>query len=131
MLAAARYPDMFLGVVDACGMTSFETYYESTEPWLASAASPKYGYPMHDAELLWEISPLHKAEQITTPVLLIHGANDSNVPLQESQQLYDALVSHGRTPQFLEVPGEGHQFVKPKSRQLIGERILQFFGELS
>lgn len=131
VLAAARYPDMFLGVVDACGMTSFETYYESTEPWLASAASPKYGYPMHDAELLWEISPLHKAEQITTPVLLIHGANDSNVPLQESQQLYDALVSHGRTPQFLEVPGEGHQFVKPKSRQLIGERILQFFGELS
>ncbi|MHA7686930.1 alpha/beta hydrolase family protein [Corynebacterium evansiae] len=131
VLAAARYPDMFLGVVDACGMTSFETYYESTEPWLASAASPKYGYPMHDAELLWEISPLHKAELITTPVLFIHGANDSNVPLQESQQLYDALVELGRTPQFLEVPGEGHQFVKPKSRQLIGERILEFFAELS
>ena len=131
VLAAARYPDMFLGVVDACGMTSFETYYESTEPWLASAASPKYGYPMHDAELLWEISPLYKAEQITTPVLFIHGANDSNVPLQESKQLYDALVELGRTPEFLEVPGEGHQFVKPKSRQLIGERVLEFFATLS
>ncbi|KAB1503957.1 S9 family peptidase [Corynebacterium sp. 320] len=126
LLAAARYPEMFCGVVDACGMTSFETYYESTEPWLASAASPKYGYPMHDAELLLEISPLYKARELVTPILFIHGANDTNVPLQESQQLYDAVVDAGHTPEFLTVPGEGHQFVKPKSRRLIADTMLDF-----
>lgn len=130
VLAAARYPKVFTGVVDACGMTSFETYYESTEPWLASAASPKYGYPMHDAELLMEISPLYKAEEITSPVLLIHGANDTNVPIDESRQLYDALVQAGRSPKFLTVPGEGHKFVRPESRHLIAQTMLDFFAEL-
>lgn len=130
MLATARYPDMFRGVVDACGMTSFETYYESTEPWLASAASPKYGYPMHDAELLMEISPLYKADIITSPVLFIHGANDTNVPIDESRQMYDALLQAGRAPRFLTVPEEGHMFVKLASRQLIAETMLDFFASL-
>lgn len=129
VLAAAHYPELFCGVIDACGMTSFETYYESTEPWLASAASPKYGYPMHDAELLFEISPLYRAEDISCPVLLIHGANDTNVPIQESRQLYDALVQNGKSPEFLTVPGEGHQFVKPKSRQLIAEAMVKFIAQ--
>ena len=112
-------------------MTSFETYYESTEPWLASAASPKYGYLMHDAELLIEISPLYKAEQITSPVLFLHGENDTNVPIVESQQLFDALEAAGHSPQFLVVPGEGHQFVKPKSRQLIGDKMLEFIEQIN
>ena len=130
VLTAARYPELFAGVIDACGMTSFETYYESTEPWLASAASPKYGYPMHDAELLMEISPLYKAEAITAPVLFIHGENDTNVPIDESRQLYEALQQAGHSPEFLVVPGEGHQFVKPKSRQLIGDKMLEFITRL-
>ncbi|WP_426707657.1 alpha/beta hydrolase family protein [Corynebacterium auriscanis] len=131
VLTASRYPDHFAGVIDACGMTSFETYYESTEPWLASAASPKYGYPMHDAELLLEISPLYKAEHITPPVLFIHGENDTNVPIDESQQLYEALRATGRTPEFLVVPGEGHQFVKPTSRTLIGDTMLEFIERVN
>ncbi|AEI10144.1 putative prolyl oligopeptidase [Corynebacterium resistens DSM 45100] len=131
VLTASRYPELFAGVIDACGMTSFETYYESTEPWLASAASPKYGYPMHDAELLIEISPLYKAEQITSPVLFLHGENDTNVPIDESQQLFDALEAAGHSPQFLVVPGEGHQFVKPKSRQLIGDKMLEFIEQIN
>lgn len=131
LLAAARYPGMFAGVIDACGMTSFETYYESTEPWLASAASPKYGYPMHDAELLMEISPLFNVESISAPVLLIHGENDSNVPMTESIQFRDAMLAHHGIEAdvlLVTVPGEGHQFMKRKSRALIAESMLEFMA---
>lgn len=129
VLAACLHPDLFSGVVDACGMSSFETYFESTEPWLASAASPKYGYPMHDAELLLAISPLYRVDQVQARVLLLHGDNDTNVPVSESRQLYDALVASGKKAELVLVPGEGHQFVKPKSRQLIAETMLEFFGK--
>lgn len=128
LMAAARHPDTFAAIIDACGMTSFRTYFRSTEPWLASAAYPKYGYPMHDAELLVEISPLYKAGEIKAPVLFVHGEWDSNVPPKESEQMQIALDRRGVATRLLEVPGEGHQFVKPRSRRLIAETMLEFLA---
>ncbi|MGP6173057.1 alpha/beta hydrolase family protein [Corynebacterium sp. A21] len=126
LMVAARYPELFAGIIDACGMTSFRTYFRSTEPWLASGAYPKYGYPMHDAELLMAISPLYLANQIRTPVLFLHGEWDSAVPPKESRQMQQALARRGVDTTFVLVPGEGHQFVKPRSRKLIAEAMLEF-----
>lgn len=130
LLVAARYPGLFRGIVDACGMTSFDTYYRSTEPWLASAAYPKYGYPFHDAELLREVSPLQRAKDISDPVLFLHGEWDTNVPESESLQMRDALGARGVATRFLRVPGEGHKFVRPKSRRLIAAGVLDFLVSL-
>lgn len=130
LLAVAHHPELFAAVVDACGMTSFDTYFASTEPWLASAAYPKYGNPLQDAELLEEISPLNKAEQIRTPALFLHGQWDTNVPPSESEQMAQALERAGTACTLVTVPGEGHKFVKPKSRRLIAQAMLDFFTEL-
>lgn len=129
LLVASRYPDLFRCIVDACGMTSFESYYGSTEPWLAAAAYPKYGYPFQDAELLRQVSPLNRAGDIVTPVLFIHGEWDTNVPERESLQMRDALGARGVPTEYLRVPGEGHKFAKPKSRRLIAAALLDFLGD--
>lgn len=129
LLVAAHYPDLFRGIVDVCGMTSFASYYGSTEPWLASAAYPKYGYPYHDAELLQQVSPLNQAARIRTPVLFIHGEWDTNVPESESTQMRDALGARGVATVYLRVPGEGHKFAKPKSRRLIAAALVDFLVE--
>ena len=126
LLASAWYPDDFAAIIDACGMTSFETYYQSTEPWLAQAAFPRYGYPYQDAELLRDISPLLRAEEMHTPTLFIHGEWDTNVPPRESGQMRNALDAYGVPTDFLIVEGEGHKFSKPKSRRLIGDTIIEF-----
>ena len=109
-------------------MTSFESDYGSTEPWLASAAYPQYGYPYHDAELLRQVSPLNNAEHITAPVLFIHGEWDTNVPERESLQMRDALGARGVPTEYLQVPGEGHKYAKPKSRRLIAATLVDFLG---
>lgn len=129
LLASAWYPDDFAAIIDACGMTSFETYYQSTEPWLAQAAFPRYGYPYQDAELLRDISPLHRAEEMKAPTLFIHGEWDTNVPPRESGQMRNALDAYGVPTDFLVVEGEGHKFSKPKSRALIGETIIAFLAD--
>lgn len=129
LLASAWYPDQFAAIIDACGMTSFETYYQSTEPWLAQAAFPRYGYPYQDAELLRDISPLHRAEEMKTPTLFIHGEWDTNVPPRESGQMRNAMDAYGVPTDFLVVEGEGHKFSTPKSRALIGDTIIAFFAE--
>nr|WP_120491509.1 prolyl oligopeptidase family serine peptidase [Corynebacterium lactis] len=129
LLASAWYPEDFAAIIDACGMTSFETYYQSTEPWLAQAAFPRYGYPYQDAELLRDISPLHRAEEMRTPTLFIHGEWDTNVPPRESGQMRNALDAYGVPTAMLMVEGEGHKFSKPKSRRLIGQTMISFLAE--
>lgn len=129
LMASARYPDSYAAIIDACGMTSFETYYKSTEPWLAQAAFPRYGYPYQDAELLRDISPLLRAEQMRTPTLFIHGEWDTNVPPRESGQMRNALDAYGVDTEFMLVPGEGHKFSKPKSRRAIAKTMLEFLDK--
>lgn len=130
LLTGCLYPGLFSAIIDACGMTSFESYFAGTEPWLASAAYPKYGYPIHDRELLAQISPLNLVGYLDSPVLFIHGAGDTNVPPSESEQMAGALRGRGMAPEMLLVPGEGHQFVKPTSRRLIAEAMLTFLRGL-
>lgn len=53
-------------------------------------------------------SPVHHADTMTAPILLVHGDADANVPLDQSQAMFDALGRAGRLAQFLIVPGAGH-----------------------
>jgi prolyl oligopeptidase PreP (S9A serine peptidase family) len=57
-VAVTWFPELFRAAVCACGMSDLETFYRDTEPWIASAAFPKYGYPIQDGELLKAVSPL-------------------------------------------------------------------------
>jgi len=109
LVALAWFPDLFAVGVDVCGISDFATLYEHTEPWIASAATTKYGDPHTDAALLRELSPMHRVDRITAPLLVVHGAHDTNVPLEEAQQVVDALRERGASPGFLLFEDEGHE----------------------
>ncbi len=100
-------------------MSDLNTWYRNTEPWIAAAAYPKYGHPVSDRELLEQLSPLSRAHAITAPLLLVHGANDTNVPPSESQQMYEALRSLGRTAEMLIFEDDGHEIDKRENRAVL------------
>lgn len=109
LAALARFPDLFVVGVDVCGISDFITFYAHTEPWIAAAATTKYGDPDADAALLRELSPLHQADRIVAPLLVVHGEHDTNVPLIEAHQIVDALRERGAAPGLLLFPDEGHE----------------------
>lgn len=109
LVALAWFPELFAVGVDVCGMADLHTFYRDTEPWIAVAATSKYGDPEADAALLTELSPLQHADRIVAPLLVVHGVNDTNVPLGEAEQIVDALRERGRAPRFLLFDGEGHE----------------------
>ena len=78
-------------------MSDLNTWYRTTEPWIAAAAHPKYGHPVSDRELLDRLSPLLRAHAVTAPLLLVHGLNDTNVPPSTIRPLVDALTGAGTT----------------------------------
>jgi dipeptidyl aminopeptidase/acylaminoacyl peptidase len=116
LAALVTYPELFAVGVDVCGMSNFATFYEHTEPWIASAAVSKYGDPIADADLLHDLSPLTRIDRLRAPLLVVHGGNDSNVPVFEAEQVVDALAERGRPHRYLLFPDEGHELLHRSSR---------------
>jgi predicted N-formylglutamate amidohydrolase/dipeptidyl aminopeptidase/acylaminoacyl peptidase len=118
LAALVFHPELFAAGVDICGMADFATFYRDTEPWIATAAYPKYGHPEHDRELLHALSPIHRFDQLRAPLLVVHGENDSNVPLGEARQVVAAAHERGIVADVLLFAAEGHELMQRKNREL-------------
>jgi dipeptidyl aminopeptidase/acylaminoacyl peptidase len=116
MAALTLHPALFAAGISICGMSDLSTFYRHTEPWIAAAAYPKYGHPVNDRELLEELSPLRRVDALTAPLLVVHGAKDTNVPVGESEQIVDALRRAGRQVRYLLFSDDGHGIVKRENR---------------
>ncbi|NOQ99651.1 S9 family peptidase [Mycolicibacterium fortuitum] len=114
--ALAFHPELFVAGISICGMSDLNSFYHTTEPWIAAASYPEYGHPVADRDLLERLSPLPRADQVIAPLLLVHGGNDTNVLPDESRQMYDALTALGRTAELLIFEDDGHEIVKRENR---------------
>jgi len=63
--------------------------------------------------LLIAESPLTKAKDIVTPLLVVQGKNDPRVNVRESDQIVAAVRDNGKPVQYLVAPDEGHGFARP------------------
>ena len=102
-----EYPDLFAAAVDIVGIANFQTFLENTKPYRRKNREAEYG-PLTDPEFLREISPIHKAHLIKTPLLVIHGENDSRVPIGEARQVIKAVLDNGGVVDSLIFADEGH-----------------------
>ena len=64
-----------------------------------------------------------------TPLLLLHGADDTNVPPGESIQLYTALKLLGKDVELIEVSGQNHHILDFKKRILWQKTIFAWFDK--
>ena len=132
LVALAWFPELFRVGVDVCGISDFATFYAETEPWIAAAAVTKYGDPQADAALLHELSPIHSVDTITAPLLVVHGAYDTNVPIVEAEQIVAALQERGASPGYLLFDDEGHEVHGVENRaRFVREVVAWVAGHLS
>jgi dipeptidyl aminopeptidase/acylaminoacyl peptidase len=59
---------------------------------------------------------LPDVERIKTPLLIMHGEEDPQVPPQESIEFVAALKKAGKTYNYITYPNEGHGFRSPEHR---------------
>ncbi len=71
-----------------------------------------------------EGSPVNHVSPASPPFLLIHGAQDTLVPLEQSEKLQRKLTRAGVESRLIVVPGKGHWFVLDE--QQVGE-VAKFF----
>jgi dipeptidyl aminopeptidase/acylaminoacyl peptidase len=87
------------------------------------------GLPWKNPEGWMRISPFFQIEKVTTPTLILGGADDVNVPLLNAEQLYQALRRLGRETELVIYPGQNHGISKPSYQKDRYERYLAWYGK--
>jgi dipeptidyl aminopeptidase/acylaminoacyl peptidase len=72
-------------------------------------------------------SPARAAGNVRAPVLLMHGKDDSVVPIDQSQRMIKALG--GAPHQFIELPGEDHWLSRSATRIRVLAEMERFLGK--
>lgn len=127
MAGLAEYPDTFAAGANLFGVVNFESFFAHTEPWMASISKVEYGDPDKEKEMLRSLSPLTKIDRVKAPTLVLHGANDTNVPVVEAEQVVASLKQRGVPVEYVLFPDEGHGFRKEPNRVRSTVAIVRWF----
>lgn len=120
--------DMFRAAFAHAGISSLSSYWgEGWWGYQYSAVASAESFPWNRPDLYVDQSPLFRADRITTPLLLLHGAADTNVPIGESEQLFVALRLLGREVEMVEIDGQNHHILDYPKRQRWMKTILAWF----
>lgn len=127
MLLSTR-TDIFSAAISHAGISSISSYWgEGLWGYAYSSTATADRFPWNDREIYVDQSPLFNADKIQTPLLLLHGEDDTNVPRGESLQLFTALKLLGRPVEYIGIEGQDHHILDYEKRILWQKSILAWF----
>lgn len=83
----------------------------------------QHGVNVYDIGKLWDLSPLKYAENIETPLLILHSEKDLRCPIEQAEQLYMTLKRMGKTVEFVRFPEADHNLSRMGKPSLRKERL--------
>ncbi len=120
--------DIFSAAISHAGISNLASYWgKGWWGFLYSAAASAESMPWNNRELYVDQSPLYSADKIQTPLLLLHGDADTNVPPVESHQMYTALKLLGKEVELIEIGGENHTILTYPKRKLWAQTVIAWF----
>ncbi|WP_372638539.1 prolyl oligopeptidase family serine peptidase [Fodinibius sp.] len=127
---ATRYTDRFAAGVMFVGISN------NISKW-GTSDIPEELYLVHARERIWqdyqgflERSPIYYAGQSETPLLIMHGEEDTRVDPSQSYELYRHIKTRTNTPVRLVLyPGEGHGNVNATARYDYSIRMMRWFNK--
>lgn len=119
--------DRFKGAISGASEALYRTNYGHDHYQLTWEL--ELGLPWENAEAWERISPFNQVAKIKTPTLWMGGSDDWNVPIINSEQMYQAMKRLGRETQLIVYPGEHHGFQRPSFIKDRYERYLDWFAK--
>jgi len=117
--------DRFEGAISGASEVNYVANYghdHYQKDWEA-----ELGLPWENREGWERISPWNDVDKIVTPTLVMGGKEDWNVPIQNSEQLYQALKRRGIQTQLVVYPNQGHGISRPSFQRDRYQRYLDWY----
>ncbi len=86
-----------------------------------------YPHEGDTADLLFQRSPLRHVARVSTPVMLVHGELDNDVPVTEAEQFFIALKDVGVETILVRYPREGHGIREVRHQADLIERSIAWY----
>lgn len=121
--------DLFAAAASHAGISNVTSYWgEGYWGYSYNSVAAAESYPWSNPDLFTKHGALFNADKINTPLLLLHGTADTNVPIGESIQLYNALKILGKPVEFITVDGENHFILDYPKRVQWHNSIMAWFA---
>ena len=120
-MGLSRASDLFAAGVDIHGVHDWNRTIQGFNPSYEPTHHPEA------ARLAFESSPLATVDGWRSPVLLVHGDDDRNVPFNETIELVEKLRELGVEHELLIFPDEVHGFLRHDNWLEVFRRSADFF----
>jgi len=115
----AKTPELYKCGVSQAGIFDIPSFLETIPPTWTPFRKMLYemiGDPILDSTMLKANSPYYNCENITAPILMAHGANDSKIKLVHVDSFVKKLTDNGVRVKYIVKDDEGHGFKKEENR---------------
>ena len=137
LMGAVRNPQIYKACVSICGvgdlpdMLTWENREDDTPgKQIYDFWTKRIGDPDTARAALDHASPRRRVAEVACPILLVHGVDDSIVPVAQSRRMRDALRQAGKTVELIEIDEFGHADWPAQQEVLLMTRYIAFFNQV-
>ena len=95
----------YKAAVEGAGITDWGSFIFTSDVYQTDFDAR---WPEEDPHDFEKFSAVDFAKNVTTPLLILHGAADVRVPTYQGREFYEVLAAHGKTVRMVTYPGSGH-----------------------
>jgi dipeptidyl aminopeptidase/acylaminoacyl peptidase len=134
LAGGALTPDAYKCVASVAGVSNLRDMISSNRiRYGANSRSVTYwemliGDTEKDREAIEAVSPARLAASFKAPVLLVHGDEDTTVPVKQSDMMNDALKAAGKTVKYIRIGGDDHGLGTNESRRQVLTALSEFLA---
>jgi dipeptidyl aminopeptidase/acylaminoacyl peptidase len=122
-----HYPELFAAAIELYGVVDRDLFVQRTNPdssirWMMKMG----GSPSEKPDVYKRANVLQQVDKVQTPLLVMHGEDDPQVPPANSTEFVKALRAHHKTVFYFTYPNELHGFSLPAHRLDAWQKQLAF-----
>jgi dipeptidyl aminopeptidase/acylaminoacyl peptidase len=129
-LAALTFRDTFAGGASYYGVGDLGALAEETHKFESRYLDGLVGVYPGAEELYRERSPVHHADQLSCPIILLQGLLDKVVPPAQAEQMIAAMAERDIPYAYITFDDEDHGFRRAENVVRALEAELSFYGQL-
>lgn len=133
-LAVLTRTAMFRAGLVMAGFSNLTSYYADRGrgetaglSWMEEGQGRMGSSPWSSRHLYIDNSPFFFLDRITTPVLIVHGTEDTSVPVAHADGTFASLARLGKSAEYVRYQGEGHALWGTANTRDFLVRALSFF----